>query len=501
MSLRNNIIANYASQAYITVISLLMVPLYIRYMGVEAYGLVGFYWMLESWFVLLDMGLTTTMQRETARYCAGVADGDAYRRLLRVLERLFLAAALAGGSAIYLLSHPISIHWLHNSHLPHAEVERAVRLIACILAFRWMGSLYRGTISGSERQVWLGGFNSAVATFRAGGLMLALIHIGATPTVFFAFQCVIAAAELIGMLLYAYRFLPAMTGNRSIPKDGALLKPLIGFSLAVGLSSMATTVVSELDKLMLSNILSLKGYGYFSIAILVADGVNRLSLPVMSAMLPRMSRLEAAHDHAGLIRIYRQSTQLVTVFAGSAAITIAFCAEPLLFAWTGDRALAVQTAPILQLYALGNGIMVLGIFQYYLQYAKGELRLHLIWTAFSVVVLIPSIIWAATRYGAVGSGFVWLGINLVAFMFWQPFVHARYAPSLNLKWYAQDVLVIASAACAAGYAGSALLLQGVGRWSVLAGVAACGLLVLLAGSASSSAVKTKLGWSSAFIEE
>lgn len=501
MSLRKNIISNYASQVYITVVSLLMVPLYIRYMGVEAYGLVGFYWMLESWFVLLDMGLTTTMQRETARYCAGVGDADAYRRLLRFLELLFLGVALVGGGSIYLLSHPISMHWLHSSHLPQTEVERAVRFIACILAFRWMGSLYRGTISGSERQVWLGSFNSAVATFRAGGIMLVLTHIAATPTVFFAFQCVIAAVELVGMLIYAYRFLPAMPESQERIPDPRLLKPLLGFSVAVGLSAMATTLVSELDKLMLSNILSLKGYGYFSVAILVADGVNRLSQPVMSALLPRMSRLEAEHDHLGLIRIYRQSTQLVTVFAGSAAITIAFCAEPLLFAWTGDRTLAVQTAPILQLYALGNGIMVLGIFQYYLQYAKGELRLHLIWTGVSVVVLIPSIIWAATRYGAVGSGFVWLGVNLVSFTFWQPFVHERYAPSLNLKWYAQDVLAIALAASIAGYAGSTLILHGVGRWMMFAEVAACGLLVLLAGSASSSAMKAKLGWSSAFNEE
>ena len=33
-----------------------MVPLYVRYMGVEAYGLVGFYAMLQGWFMLLDMG-------------------------------------------------------------------------------------------------------------------------------------------------------------------------------------------------------------------------------------------------------------------------------------------------------------------------------------------------------------------------------------------------------------------------------------------------------------
>ena len=71
MSLRNNIVANYASQIYVTLIAIVVVPLYIRYLGVEAYGLIGFFAMLQSWFSLLDMGLTPTMARETSRFHGG----------------------------------------------------------------------------------------------------------------------------------------------------------------------------------------------------------------------------------------------------------------------------------------------------------------------------------------------------------------------------------------------------------------------------------------------
>lgn len=48
MALRNNILANYASQLYVTAAGILMVPVYIRYMGAEAYGLVGFFAMLQA---------------------------------------------------------------------------------------------------------------------------------------------------------------------------------------------------------------------------------------------------------------------------------------------------------------------------------------------------------------------------------------------------------------------------------------------------------------------
>jgi hypothetical protein len=39
--LRHNILANYAGNAHCALLSIALVPLYIRFMGIEAYGLVG----------------------------------------------------------------------------------------------------------------------------------------------------------------------------------------------------------------------------------------------------------------------------------------------------------------------------------------------------------------------------------------------------------------------------------------------------------------------------
>ena len=86
MSLRRNILVNYASQIYVTLVGIVVVPLYIKYMGAEAYGLVGFFAMLQTWFMLLDMGLTPTMARETARFRGGAISALTYRRLARALD-------------------------------------------------------------------------------------------------------------------------------------------------------------------------------------------------------------------------------------------------------------------------------------------------------------------------------------------------------------------------------------------------------------------------------
>ena len=166
MSLKKNILANYASQLYITLIGIVTVPLYIKYMGAEAYGLVGFFAMLQAWFNLLDMGMTPTIARETACFRGGASDALKYRLLIRSLEGIFLLIALIGSLSIYLSSVYIANNWLKSSQLPIIEIKNTIELIAIVIALRWMSGLYRSIISGSERLVWLSKYNLIIATLR-----------------------------------------------------------------------------------------------------------------------------------------------------------------------------------------------------------------------------------------------------------------------------------------------------------------------------------------------
>ena len=486
--IKKNILANYISQIYVTIIGIVMVPLYLKYMGAEAYGLIGFFAMLQAWFNLLDMGLTPTMARETARFRGGVTDALSYRRLVRALEGVFLAVAVVGVATMLASSGFIARKWLQATQLPIYEVHTAIQLMAAIIALRWMCGLYRSAISGSERLVWLGGYNSFIATLRFIGVLPVLIFIGASPAFFFNYQFGVAVLEFTVLLLKAYSLLPHIPQAKRLPWSWDPLRPVLKLSLTIAFTSSVWVMVTQTDKLVLSKLLPLAEYGYFTLAVLVASGVMVISGPVSGAIMPRMAKLEAEGDHEGLIRVYRQSTQLVAVIASASSITVAFCAEPLLWAWTGNEFLAHQTAPILMLYALGNGILAVSAFPYYLQYAKGNLRLHLIGNAVFVVLLIPSIIWVASQYGGVGAGYVWLGMNLLSFVAWLPLVHRKFEPGLNLKWYFQDVLIIFLITAIVGYCLSAFFPHINTRWLLAASVAGFGFIVMLAGASASSVV-------------
>lgn len=468
-----------------------MVPLYLKYMGAEAYGLIGFFSMLQVWFAILDMGLSPTVARETARYKGGATDAVTYRRLVRALEGIFLSIALLGGAGLYAASDYIAKDWLKANQLPLDEIQICLELMAITVALRWMCGLYRGVIGGSERLVWLGAFNSFIATLRFVFVLPLIILIDAKPITFFAYQLAVSIMEFAGLFFYSYRQLPKLTKGNSLTWQWEPLRPVLKFSMTVAFTSSVWVLVTQTDKLILSKILPLADYGYFTLAVLVASGIMIISGPVSSVILPRMTKLEAEGNHAGVIKIYREATQLVVVSAGAVSITMAFFAEPLLWIWTGDRILAAETAPILSLYALGNGILAAAAFPYYLQYAKGNLRLHLIGNAVFVIVLVPTIIWATSTYGGVGAGYTWLLINLLSFVAWLPLVHQKFEPGLNRNWYLHDVIYIALPMFITGYVIQLVWHNFENRIVELVMLMLCGLIIASAGAMSSSLFRVK----------
>lgn len=448
MSLKRNIFANYASQFYGTLIGIVMVPVYVRYMGAEAYGLVGFFAMLQTWFQLLDMGLTPALARETARCRGGAVDPLTLHRLLRALECLFAGTGILGAMALIVVAPAIAGSWLQVQQLPLEEVRHALMLMGAIVALRWISGLYRGAIAGLELQVWLSAFNSAAATARFVLVIPFFILVGASPVQFFAFQLGVATLELAVLVVQTYRVLPPVSNASRIGWQWQPLRSVLHFSLSVAFANSVWIVVTQIDKLLLSKLLPLAEYGYFTLAVLVASGVIVMSGPISIALQPRLTRLSAAGDEAGFVRLYRDTTQLVGVIAIPAALVLAFFSEQVLWAWTGDMEIAHSAAPVLSLYALGNGVLALGAFPYYLQVAKGDLKLHLIGNVLFLVLLVPALAWAAWKHGAMGAGYAWLFANLAFFMFWIPKVHARFVKGLHMRWLLHDVGSVAALAAA-----------------------------------------------------
>jgi O-antigen/teichoic acid export membrane protein len=486
MSLKRNILANYVGQLYVIAINILLVPLYVKYIGIEAYGVVGFYAMLQGWFILLDMGLTPTMAREAARFNGGETDALSLRRLLRSLEGIFFGVALLGTLAMVGGANFIASSWLKVQELSLVEVQNAVVLMAIMVGLRWVGGLYRGAINGFEQMVWLNGFNIIIATLRFALIIPYLAYVSATLTDFFAYQLVVAMIEAGILILKTYRLLPRVKASEKIPWTWKPLREVLNFSLTIAFTSAVWVMVTQTDKLLLSGLISLTDYSSFTMAVLAASGIMVISGPVSGALLPRMTKLNAEGKETDLIQLYRSATQMVAIFVIPAAFIMGFFSEQVLWAWTGDVDFAHKASPVLTLYAIGNGVLALAAFPYYLQFAKGDLKLHLIGNALFVIIFIPLLILAVRHNGMVGAGYAWLIANLIPFIVWLPLVHKRFVKGLHTKWLLKDILPILLTSLIAVYIMQRLVVFPNGQLSsaLYIGIMIIGLYMIAAISSS-----------------
>jgi len=479
-SLKWNASANFIGLGYTTVIGIIVLPLYLRYLGAEAFGLVGFFIVLQAWMQLFDMGISPLLSRQTAQIRGKNLGYLELKRLLRSLELIILILAVVISLSIAAGSTWITNNWLNVTSLDSVSVADCIVLMGAIIGVRFFASLYRSGIQGLERQVWLNIANIVLVTFKFVGALLLLHFVTRDIRSFFAYQLIIGVLESAVLAAMFYRFIPT-TGKVGVKFFWSTLKPVLPFASGIAYAAVIWVLVTQLDKLILSNVLSLAEYGYFALVAIVAAGISQIASPVSQAILPRMTFLLSQGNEQDMLLLYRQSTQLIAVIILPLTGILALFSTELMFAWTGDRKAAEWAGPVLFWFALGNGILAISAFQFYLQYAHGKLKMHVIYSTIAACIQIPTIIYVAYEYGALGVALAWFLLRLVSFIIWTPIVHNRYAPGIHWPWLIKDIGPSFAMT-------SAILLvltninfstDDMNRWSIFAALFGIGLLIIL----------------------
>ena len=485
MSLGRNITANYLGQIYTSLIAILTVPLLVRYMGIEAYGLVGFYAMLQGWFVLLDMGLTPAISREAARHTGGGIDALALHRLLRALEGLFLVLGALAMLAMLLSADVVASNWLKVETLDATQMQHVLSIIAVVVVLRWVCGLYRGIITGFEYQVWLSAFTSGVATVRFVLVLPYLIFVGATPIHFFGYQLAVAVAEIFVLVTKAYRLMPEIREPVKIRWQWEPLRNVMQFALSAAFTSAVWVIVTQADKLVLSGMIPLSEYAIYTMGVLIAGGITMLTAPVMAAIMPRMVKLDTAGDEVSLVKLYRECTQLVGLIIVPIVLILALFPVQVMTAWTGQAGIATRAAPILSLYAIGNGVLAFAGLSYMLQVARGNLKLHVVGNVIFVLLFLPVLYFSVTNFGMIGAGYAWIIANLFPFVVWLPVVHRKFLKGMHLRWLAEDIFAVGLPPTIVAVMAWYFIRWGDDRWQLLAMLAVLYALIALTAAISS----------------
>jgi len=443
-NLGRNIVANYVGRGWASVLSILLIPVYLRFMGIEAYGLVGFYMALSSVLGILDLGIGATMTRELARLSAKKGSAGEQRDLVRTLEVIYWGIAIFAGGVVILIAPYISGTWIKSQNLSPVTILRAVQFMGFAIAFQFPISLYQGGLMGLQRQVLVNGILILTGTLRSVGAILVLWLVSPTIEAFMAWQVV---SSIIGSGIFfatMWRSLPKHTQQARF--RGPILHGIWKYSAAISANAIIGIVLTQIDKVILSRMLTLKMFAYYSLAATVASAIWMIIIPFNTAVFPRFVQLHEKERSQELCVLFHRSSQILSFFLlPFCALLIVFSSE-ILFLWMHDPSVVENCHLIISLLVFGtmlNGIVSIPT---YCASAFGWPLLITYTNLIQAVFIIPLIIVLVYWLHGAGAAIAWIILNSTFVLFMVPVFFRRYFRDELGKWYLGDVAAPAIAA-------------------------------------------------------
>jgi O-antigen/teichoic acid export membrane protein len=428
--LKRSLLANYAGQMVTVVLGMVMVPAYVRHLGVEAYGLIALNAVLLAWVQVLDLGLSPTLCRELGRM-RDDASRQEVRVLLQSLEK-FVAGMCTILIVLSIFTAPFFAQdWLNAKGLPLHQIEIAFVLMVLTVSSRWLSSLYRGGMVGIDRQPTLNVVVVVFAVIRAV-LVVPVITIWPNVEVFFVWQLAAIVGEALTMRILLGHAIGAPILTRTFSRT--VLTARAKLSLSIAFSALMWATTTQIDKVILSKVLSLRAFGVFSMATLLASGILLLANPIQQAFIPRFTA-DSLGDSRRIIPAYFLASEITMLAVIPVAMIFVNVPELVLRMWSHSAPSTPEAWRILQCYALGNACAAIAGLAFLVQYAEGNLSLHIKGNVVFLLILVPAVLFGALHGGAIGVGYAWLAFGVLQVFVWISIVHSKFLPGINLRWY------------------------------------------------------------------
>lgn len=436
--LRVNILANYAGHIWMALMGVAFLPLYIRILGMEAFGLVGLMLSFQSILQLFDFGIGGAVNRELSRRAHDPASIDGARDLVRTSEWVIWSTALAASLLLWVSSGWMADHWLNLRSMERDEARRAIGVMGIAVAWLWPSTFYANCLSGLERQPTLNFISTGFVTLRYAGVLPVLLWVSPSIEAFLWWHVLVGAAQSLTTALAVWQALPPGRSHAHwSPAELRGSQHFAGGLFAVGVLALCVT---QLDRLILTSLRPLEELGYYTLALSVAAGLGRMVQPMFNALYPRFSRLVADQDYGGIRHLYHLSSQYLAVVIAAISMVLIIFAQDVLYLWTADADLARKAALPLAILVAGSALNGLMNIPYALQLANGWTKLALMLNTVSLLIGLPLCFWAVRHYEMTGASLLWLLVNLISFAVGIPIMHRKLLLGRMRSWYLRDNL-------------------------------------------------------------
>jgi O-antigen/teichoic acid export membrane protein len=426
-----NVVLNLFGGAWAGLLILLATPWYVHKLGLDGYGIVGLWLMMQVMMGLLDMGIGATLIRGFASARPDRGDLQLKRNLLRTLEVVYWSIAVMLSLALVLAAGWIGGHWLRADALPGGTIDTVLRLMAITLGLQFPCALYSNGLNGLHAHARMNAMQIVGNTLRYG-VGAGVLFWRADLVWFFGAQIAVAAVQTLATRAAVWRLIYEPGSPR--PRFRLdVLRQVRRFSIGMALSAVWAVLLANADRIVLSKLASTEELGKYAVAFAGA-GLLQLGIqPFYRTYFPRYVELVSLADAARLRSEYFQSCRVMAlVLVPLGALGFVFAPELLQIWLSKNDETIIRTFRLLLIGITCSGLMWLPAA---FQQAHGWTRLHSSMMAGSLLVGAPIIVLSIPQFGSAAATGVWLlhGLSGITLGLW--LMHRRLLVGDLLHWY------------------------------------------------------------------
>lgn len=404
MALVRNAIWNLSGQVLPLVAAILVIPLLLRLMGAEGFGLVTIIWTLIGYFSLFDFGLGRALTKFVSMEI-GQQNPQALPDLVVTAMTLLVVLGITMACLIWL-----SVPWMVANVLKPrtsdpAEVVFAFRLTALAIPFVVINVGLRAVLEGLLRfdltnliRVPFGLFtiiSPAVIAYLGYGLPAVVLAIG--------------VGILIAMSGYAI-LLKTSTRGFNIETGGVhwpISKRLLSFGGWISVSNFVAPVIFHLDRFVISAVLSVAVMAYYVAPYEAVTKTLILSSAIAGSLFPIFAKLPGANDRSHMMTMLTGTRVVMALMVPVLSVVACFGYE-LLDLWVGQEVATNGSRPLLFL-SVGVFFNAIAYMPYTLVQASGRADLVAKIQLLQVPVY-PLLLWVfVSQWHLEGAAVVWVG--------------------------------------------------------------------------------------------
>jgi len=379
-------------------------PFIVHTLGTENYGLLALTLSIVGFLAFMDFGVAPALVRYTAKYSA-IKDFDGLNKIFSAALVFYLIIGTVGATLLVLFA----LLWAPDVVKVSAENLQTVRTVFLLAAGGFFinmlltafaaipGSLQRFDITSKV--------NLTVAT-TSTALTVAIVATGGGVPIIVALGMLTSLSAIFVYRRINKRLIPELHFiPRTVSKDS--FRKILAFGGYATIATLATTILFELDKLILGSMLGTSAVAYYVLPGNLATKIHGAVVAMTTVIFPLSTALFVERNHTELNKLYGRATRLVALFLGVMITPLYIYAYPFLLYWLGPD-FAANSTSVMQILLATYSILAFTAIPVFLVFGIGKPVYGAIFAGSSAILNLTLLYLMIPMFGLNGAATAYL---------------------------------------------------------------------------------------------